>query len=336
MCTSLSVKLSNKASSHLLFGRNMDIEAHFGEQVVATPRHAPLRFRCLPTIFRHFAIIGTAVVKDGYPLYADAMNQKGLCMAGLHFPGNAVYAPPCGFADESNALAPFELIPYLLGTCATIAEVRSALGKVRLSGIHFSHDLPNTPLHWHVAARDGGLILESTAQGLMIYEDSCGVLTNNPPYPYQIAHLHRYDGLTAHSPTMCHRKQNTPVGETYDLGLGLLGLPGDYTSPARFVRCATLLRIVDWAQSSPSASISQFFRVLGAVAPPAGCVKTPTGAVHTTRYTCCMDTETLTYHMITDEDVRLQSYQLPQGIAEKSDLQFFSSPLQKSKDYDII
>lgn len=302
MCTSLCVSLKNTGKG-ILFGRSMDIESHFGEQIVITPRAYPFRFRCLPDLETHYAIIGTAAVAEGYPLYADAMNEKGVCMAGLHFPGNAVYVPPCGFARDDKRVAPFELIPYLLGTCASVAEVKEALGRVVISDIHFSREIANTPLHWHVSAADGGVILESTAEGLRVYDDRVGVLTNNPPYPYHTAHLHRYDGLSSAPPSLSHRKRPTSVGETYDLGLGMVGLPGDYTSPARFVRCATLRRLTDWDGLSREAAVGQFFRVLGAVSPPAGCVRTPRGAAHATVYTCCMDTEALSYTVLRAERI---------------------------------
>ena len=296
MCTSLYIGLVGE-EPHLLFGRNMDIEAHFNEAVTVTPRNYPFAFRCRSSLSEHYAIVGMAAVAEDYPLYADAMNEKGLCMAGLHFPHNAVYAPPCGFTKEEHRLAPFELIPYLLGTCATVAEVKKALGDVAISDLHFSHDLLNTPLHWHAAAADGALIIEATADGLHLYDDHVGVLTNNPPYPYHTAHLHRYDNLRADFPLVPHREGGTPLGDTYDLGLGMVGLPGDYTSPSRFVRCATLRRLTEWANLSRKGAVAQFFCVLEAVAPPVGCVKTPKGEVHATLYTCCMDTESLVYHL---------------------------------------
>ena len=302
MCTSLSVGLG-KTGKGILFGRNMDIESHFGERVVIVPREMPLRFRCLPELEHHYAIIGMAAVADGYPLFADAMNEKGLCMAGLHFPGNAVYETPGGFGADHRRIAPFELIPYLLGTCATVTQVREALGRTVISDIHFSRELLNTPLHWHVAGVDGGVIIEVTASGLQLYEDRVGVLTNNPPYPYHVAHLHRYDGLDSGLPSRLNREGHPPLGETYDLGLGMVGLPGDYSSPARFVRCATLRRLTAWDVLSRKEAEGQFFRLLGAVAPPVGCVKTPGGENHTTIYTCCMDTATLTYTLLTADDI---------------------------------
>lgn len=295
MCTSLSVFLSPDGR-HRLFGRNLDLEDHFGEAVTITPRSFPLPFRRLPSVSEHYAIIGMAAMADGYPLYADAMNERGLCMAGLNFPHNAVYTQPDEIEGGARAIAPFELIPFLLGTCSTMAEAKAALKTLVISDIHFSTTIFNTPLHWHLTAADGGLIIEATAEGLRLYPDRVGVLTNNPPYPYHTAHLCRYDGLSAQSPRL-QRAPDLSPGDTYDLGLGLVGLPGDYTSPARFVRCATLRRLTDWQGLSHDGATLQFFRVLDSVAPPAGCVRTPHGDIHTTLYTCCMDTETLTYHV---------------------------------------
>ncbi len=303
MCTSLSVSLGETGKG-LLFGRNMDIESHFGEQVVITPRAYPFRFRCLPDMETHYAIIGMAVITDGYPLYADAMNEKGLCMAGLHFPGNAVYMRPDAAGDDICRIAPFELIPYLLGACGTVQEVKAVLQNAVLVDISFSSALPNTPLHWHIAAPDGAVILEATADGLRMYDDTVGVLTNNPPYPFHLTNLYRYTGMTGEAlPDGISERQKTHPGETYDLGMGLVGLPGDHTSPARFVRCATLQRLTAWEGLSKDEAMGQFFRILGTVAVPRGCVLTKDGAYHATLYSCCMDTDTLSYHVFTDQKI---------------------------------
>ncbi len=320
MCTSLSVSFG-KTGKGILFGRNMDIESHFGEQVIITPRAYPFRFRCLPDLETHYAIIGTAAVKDGYPLYADAMNEKGLCMAGLHFPGNAVYMHSDAATGGGPRLAPFELIPYLLGTCGTVQEVKTVLQNAALVDIPFSPDLPNTPLHWHIAASDGGVILEATVDGLRIYDDTVGALTNNPPYPFHLTNLHRYAGLSGKAlPDGASERQKTHPGETYDLGMGLVGLPGDYTSPSRFVRCVTLGRLTEWEGLSSIESVGQFFRVLGAVAVPCGCVLTKDGARHATRYTCCMDTTALTYHVFTDQKITPLSVMMTESRCDGGEL----------------
>ncbi|MBE6586294.1 MAG: linear amide C-N hydrolase [Ruminococcaceae bacterium] len=299
MCTGLYMRAGEDEG--FLFGRNMDIEVHFGERIVITPRSMPLHFRCLPTVNTHHAIIGMAAVKDGYPLYADAMNEKGLCAAGLHFPGNAVYVPLETSAKDKCRVAPFELIPYLLGYCETVAEVRRLLDKTEIGDIHFSPELPNTPLHWYIVGRDGGLILETVSEGLKIYDDEFGVLTNNPPYPYHRAHMNRYVGLTASVPHFS-RASESALGDTYDLGVGMVGLPGDYTSPSRFARAAILRRYAD-VSGSVDEKVVQTFRILGAVAPPSGCVLTRGGRHHVTRYTACMDPQARTYHVVTDQKI---------------------------------
>lgn len=321
MCTGLRVSLGDTDKSHLLFGRNMDIEAHFGEAVTVTPCNHPLPFHYLPPLGEHYAIIGMAAVANGYPLYADAMNEKGLCMAGLHFPGNAVYLPPCDSPKDTVRIAPFELIPYLLGICATAAEVKCVLQKVTIVDVSFSPALRNTPLHWYVAAADGGLVIEATAEGLTVYDDLAGVLTNNPPYPYHVAHLHRFDALTNRAPALTRNEET--AGETYDLSLGLVGLPGDYTSPARFVRCATLRRLTDWEGISTAAAVARFFRVLGAVAVPHGCVKTADGENHATIYTACMDTAELCYHLLTEDNPTPTSVEMTEEIRRGNSLLHF-------------
>ena len=304
MCTSLCVYLKDTEGERLLFGRNMDIEAHFGEAVLIIPREYPLEFRRVARLARHYAIMGTGVIRDGIPLFADAMNEKGVCMAGLHFPGNAVYIPPDTVAERVEQPAPFELIPYLLGSCESIQEVKAALQNIAVADIPFSDDLPNTPLHWHIAAPDGSLILEAVAEGIKIYDDVAGVLCNNPPYPFHRANLHRYEGISGESPRKSGASpRRAYLGETYELGLGTVGLEGDYTSPSRFVRAAILRRLVAWEALEGGEEMVQFFRVLGAVAVPRGCVKTQDGAHHATLYSCCMDTATLTYHMFTDQKI---------------------------------
>lgn len=303
MCTSLFVS-SEKRGTRSLFGRNMDIEAHFGETVVITPRAYSVRLRCLPDMKTHYAIIGMATVREGFPLYADAMNEKGLCLAGLHFPGNAVYKLPGEVPDGIRCVTPFELIPYLLGTCGTVQEAKDVLKNTAIVDIPFSKSLPNTPLHWHIAAPDGAVILEAVTDGVRIYDDTVGVLTNNPPYPFHLTNLHRYAGLSSKPlPAGCSGRQKTHPGETYDLGMGLVGLPGDATSPARFARCATLKRLTAWESLTYDEALGQFFRVLGAVAVPCGAVLTKEGAYHATRYSCCMDTAALTYHVFTDQTI---------------------------------
>ena len=187
MCTSIAFP------ERELYGRNLDLEYHFGERIVVTPRGHAFSFRNLEPMDRHYAMIGMATVAGDTPLYAEAVNEKGLYMAGLYFPGSACYFE-CPAEGRLNA-APWELIPMILGGCATLAEARGVLERLRVLAEPFAPGYPLAALHWQIAARDGSLIAEPRQDGLRLYEDRLGVLTNEPPYPQQLLNLSGYRGM---------------------------------------------------------------------------------------------------------------------------------------------
>lgn len=321
MCTSLTLPIADLASAEKrLFGRTLDLDTHFGERVTLTRRGTPLLFGNLPAMESHHALLGTAAVEAGYPLYAEAMNDCGLCMAGLRFSGYAAYAerPMAGLLN----LAPWELIPYLLGKYATVEEVRNALTEICVVGRPFSEKLPAAPLHWHVADADpahGELVVECTAEGVRVFENPVGVLTNPPPFDEQLDRLATFASLSS----ACDRT----------LGGGGVGLPGDYTSASRFVRAATLRRWsvermrerqTAWgaktdgggAPLGEDASVARFFGILAAVAPPDGAVLTEEGQAHRTLYACCMDGAAGAYHRITEGSTAVRTVLFSEGEAD--------------------
>ncbi len=119
MCTAATYKTND-----FYFGRTLDYEFSYGDEITVTPRNYPFNFKHTEPIESHYAIIGTAHVADSYPLYYDAVNEKGLGIAGLNFVGNAVYAQP---VDDKTNIAQFELIPWILSQCATVDEVQTIL-----------------------------------------------------------------------------------------------------------------------------------------------------------------------------------------------------------------
>ena len=132
MCTAMAYQTKDH-----YFGRNLDLDCSYGETVTVTPRHYLFAFRQAPAMPRHYAIIGMAHLAGGYPLYYDATNEAGLSMAGLNFPGNAVYRPAARGKDN---VTPFELIPWILGQCASLGEARRLLDRVNLLGLAFRPD----------------------------------------------------------------------------------------------------------------------------------------------------------------------------------------------------
>ena len=135
----------------------------------------------------HYAIIGMAHVAGDYPLYYDAVNEKGLGMAGLNFVGNAVYAE--GDRREKRMWRQFEFIPWMLRQCATLEEAKAASCKNESDRIPRSAEqFPPAQLHWIIADENEAITVESVADGLHVYENPVGVLTNNPPFAQQMFH----------------------------------------------------------------------------------------------------------------------------------------------------
>lgn len=299
MCTSIALTTKDTYT-----GRNLDLEYAFGEKVVITPRQFPLQFHKMPALETHQSIIGMASVAEGYPLYAEGVNESGVYLAGLNFPGNAHY-PPEGGAGE--ALAPYELIPWLLGTCKTAAEAAEQMRRIPLLGVPFRPDMPLAPLHWHIADRRGAFVAEPMEDGVKVYPDPVGVLTNNPPFPFHRINLTQYRGLSAAQP------DNTldPALElpTFGQGMGAIGLPGDWSPASRYLRAAFCKRN-SVCENSEESSVSQFFHLLDTVAMPRGAVRTPEGNCDITRYSCCINTATGTYYYKTYDNCAITAVAL--------------------------
>ena len=290
MCTAISFK-----SGDTYFGRNLDLERGFGEQVVVTPRNYEFKMRHTDPIPYHYAMIGMAVVKDDYPLYFEATNEKGVSAAGLNFPGNAHYNELVSGMDN---VAPFEFIPWILSRCASLAEVKEKLRDLNLARIDFSLELPLSPLHWMISDCKSSIVVESTAEGMRIWDNPFEVLTNNPPFEYHQMNMSNYMALSTRGMRM-EFPRKLPM-ENYSLGMGAMGLPGDYSSMSRFVR-ASYVKENSVCAKDEESSVNQFFHILDAVAMPKGCVWTENGYEYT-RYSCCCNAQKGVYYYKTYED----------------------------------
>ena len=284
MCTAIGFK----NNCNYYFGRTLDVCCSHGEHVVTAPRGFKFEFRCTSTLERHYAMIGMAHVANGVPLYYDGCNEKGLCIAGLNFPQNAVYHEI--HACKIN-VAPFEVIPFILGTCADIAEAKEALKNINIADVNFSEQMPHTPMHWIIGDKTGEIVVESVATGLKVYDNPAGVLTNNPPFETQLFNLKNYAGLSPANPENSFAKELNL--SPYSRGMGALGLPGDWSSPSRFVRAA--FAKFNHGQTDKDSAVSAFFRIINTVAVPKGCVMTEEGYQYTI-YTSCMDSGEGVYH----------------------------------------
>lgn len=317
MCTAISFKTSNH-----YFGRNLDLEYCYQEAVTITPRNYPFSFRKAKDLDNHYAMIGIATIVENYPLYYDATNEFGLSIAGLNFPGNAVYHP-CN--DSSDNITPFELIPWILGQCKTVADAEELLTRINLASIDFNNRLRTTPLHWIISDRKKSITVEPLKDGLKVYENQIGVLTNNPPFDFHMHNLCNYLNLSNSDPESLFAGKIPLI--LYSRGLGSVGLPGDLSSASRFVRAA-YVKLNSVYSDDEDESVCQFFHILSSVEQQSGCVLI-NGAFEKTVYSSCCNTDKGIYYYRTYENSQITAVNL---YSEQLDSNQLSSyPLRRKQ-----
>ena len=298
MCTAISYN----HGAHL-FGRNLDVEISYGEGIVITPRNFTLSFRKSDSLKSHYAIIGVGITERGYPLYFDGANEHGLAMAGLNFVGNAKYTTPK--PDKIN-ITPFEFIPFILGKFKSVKEVMVELGNINLTDIPFSRELPLAELHWMIADRNEAITVEQTEDGLQVYENRLGILTNNPQFPYHTENLNNYINLTREEADDRFSKRASLT--RYSRGMGSIGLPGDPSSASRFVRAAfSALNSPEKAKTE--GGVCQLFHVLSSVEQVEGTVAVG-DKFERTEYSSVINLDTLTYYYKTYTNSQISAVRL--------------------------
>lgn len=307
MCTAIS----HHSADHY-FGRNLDLEISYNEVVAITPRNFPFLLRNGKTLSTHYAIIGIGAVTNQYPLYFDAVNEKGLALAGLNFPSNAVYYPN---NKQKTNITPFELIPYLLGICADITQAKTELQNMNIWAEPFSEAFPLSPLHWMMSDKEESIVIECTADGMRLYENPVGVLTNNPPFPYHLHNLTNYMSLTDEPPV---NKQPILL-KPYSLGLGGFGLPGDMSSGSRFVKAA-FTKMHSRDDATEEGAVNQFFHILGSVCQQRGLTQLNNGKFEFTRYSSCCNTEKGVYYYTTYDNSHITAVDMHREDLNRNDL----------------
>lgn len=286
MCTAATYKTLD-----FYFGRTLDYEFSYGETVTIMPRNYEIKLRFLDNIKKHYAIIGMAHVTDSYPLFYEAMNEKGLCIAGLNFVGNAHYFEPQ--KDKIN-VAQFEFIPYILVSCKSVDEVIKLMKNINITNTPYSDKYPIGQLHWIVADHNKSITIESTSEGIRVYDNPVGVLTNNPPFDKQMENLNNYKYLS----TKNSKNSLNDDKRFYSRGLGAVGLPGDISSQSRFVRVA-FTKMNSLSKSDELSSVSQFFHILGSVDQVRGCCELEDKKYEITIYTSCLNATKGIYYYTT-------------------------------------
>lgn len=314
MCTGIVFR-----SKDHYFGRNLDLDYSYNEEITICPRNYEFNFRNGKVLNNHFAIIGMATNFNGYPLFYDACNEKGVSIAGLNFPKNAKFNEKI---ENKENIATFEFIPWVLTQCSNIEDVINLCDKINLTNESFNKEFPVTPLHWIIGYKDKSVVVEQTKDGFRVFENPVGVLTNNPTFDKQLFNLNNYRNLSIKNPENTFFKGIDL--ETYSLGLGGLGLPGDLSSMSRFVR-ATFTKLNSICSEDENSSVSQFFHILGSVNQQYGiCFVEHSGKYEYTIYSSCINTDKGIYYYKTYNNSQISAVDMNKEDLESKKLITYS------------
>ncbi len=322
MCTCIDFR-----SKDFYFGRNLDLEYNFGEKIVISPRDYLFELKNGSKLKTKYAIMGMATVVNSYPLYADAVNENGLCMAGLYFPGNAVYNKEI---EQNINIASFELIPWVLGNFSNITELKKELNNLNIIDAKFNENLPAAQLHWMISDEDESIVLEQVEDGLKIYDNPFGVLTNNPPFDYHKINISNYMNLSCKYPE--NRFTDKIDLDVFGQGISMIGLPGDVTPPARFVRAA-FNKSNSVECSNENGAISQFFHILDSVAMIKGTVLTKENKLDMTTYSSCINASKGIYYFKTYYNNQINAVKFNEKNINSKELEIHELPITQNVKY---
>ncbi|MFI3202371.1 MAG: choloylglycine hydrolase [Eubacteriales bacterium] len=317
MCTALTLQ-----TEEFYFGRNMDIEYSFGEQVVIVPRKFSLKFKKMETLEHHYAMMGMAAIIENTPLFAEGFNEKGLCVAGLNFPQFAHYEEQ--ELEGKYNIAPYEIIAFLLGKCDSVDSAVKVMEEFRIVAIPFQENIPLASLHFIIADKEKSVVLEQTQKGVSIHQNPFGILTNNPPFDFHMNNISQYMAMSSKQPTNCIYP--TKEIKAFSQGFGALGLPGDFSSASRFVKTA-FLKGNSRCELDNDSSIVQFFHILESVAFVKGAVMTLEDKEDITLYSCCCNIDQMTYYYKTYENSQITGIKLQLNDVDHEKMKVF--PLRK-------
>lgn len=296
MCTSIAY-----STDDFYFGRNLDVDQNYRHSITIVPRNYPLSFSCEESQTSHFAMIGMATIINDYPLYADACNEKGLCVSGLNFTDNAVY-----FDKKATGfnVSPYEFILWILSNNDTVDSVLEKLNSLTLVNIPFNDKMPLTPLHFMISDKTQSITVESVSSGLKVYKNPVNVLTNSPTFDYHLQNLCNYQNLSP-SNTSNTFLLNVELAN-YGVGIGAIGLPGDFSSVSRFIKASYVLNNSKY-KSDDLSSIVQFFHILDSVKMVSGAVEVSNNNYDITLYSSCINATKGVYYYKTYSNPTINS-----------------------------
>ncbi len=309
-CTGLKLKAQDGS---IVTGRTFE----FGVQVATTAVVIPRGFAFTGTTpngpgLKYQGKYGVVGVIAGDDLAAmDGMNEKGIAVGTFYFPGYAGYAAIIN-DNQSKALSPVEFPNWILTQFASLEELKAALPTVLIAPtVTKTWGTTPAPFHYIVYDKSGNsLVIEPIGGKLVTYDNKIGVFTNSPSFDWQMTNLRNYINLTPFNvkPLKVEGVTLAPFGQ----GSGMVGLPGDFTPPSRFVRAA-IFSITAIPSKNSQEAVPQLFHILNQFDIPVGAVKAKeNGIVYSdaTLATTVKDPQALKYYFRTYENQTIHAIDL--------------------------
>ncbi len=282
-CTGIVLKTQNEVT---IPARTMEFGFDVQSKLLVIPRGTSLEF--LSSIKdtvgyqmkAKYGFAGMNAVEKN--IVVDGVNEAGLYLGCFYFSGFASY-PPLTAENQKNAVSSEELGNFVLGSFATVDQVIAGLKNITVVGSFIADIQGEAPFHYAVTDSTGrSVVIEYTKTGLNVFENSVHTICNNPTYDWHLTNLRNYVNLSPNNSEGFEFNGNSVKGLSE--GTGMLGLPGDYTSPSRFVRASAFVNTALPCKDEQEG-VFRAFHILNAFDIPKGVVRQKTLSQVFTDYT---------------------------------------------------
>ena len=321
MCTAITLKTSE---NHHLVGRNFDIHPMNDLSVALVPREFEYVNRVTNEEMKtKYAVLGMGLFYENHILFCDGVNEKGLSCLMLQLSKFSTWSHKIR-KDKVN-IAPYDVAFWVLSNFSTISELMEDFKQLNIVALPDDQTALSTEIHWLVSDTSGqSIVIERTRDKLTVYNNKVGVLANSPTFDWHLNNLDCYINVKSEQPE--ETKWGQQMLSPYSNGFGTIGLPGDFSSPSRFVKAAFLRNHVNVGEGDESA-ISECFHILDNFVVPRGVVETPKRKeCHLTKYSACLCLETQLYYYKTSSNQQIQVIDLNKENLDAKGLKLFPYP----------
>ena len=317
MCTGLTLSTNEK---YHFFGRNLDVPTTYQQHILVVPRQYQWENSVMNEMMQsRYSCIGMGIVINQHPLLFDAVNEVGLAGAGLNFTRYAKFSDK--ISSKQN-VSGSNVLYWALSQFKTIEELKVALQDLVITNTEVVKGLEVAKLHWMFTDLSGkSIVVEYTKEGIQVFDNPVGVLTNDPGFKWHMTNLNHYVTLNANSPEAMDMDdyQIRPFGH----GSGRFGIPGDGTPASRFIRTA-FYKQTTIAEEGEIEGVTAFLKILDQVSIPKGSEIGPRGEMNHTLYQSVMCQESKTYYYTDYNNRRLNAVKLTEQLSSISQITIYS------------